>query len=331
MNEIELFNQIKEFTTSVSEDTISTVEVEERLNDIHVQFQRITDITGFDNKVEYLAAIPAAKGKALGLNHAAQCLLDYKRTVRFVKAIVLAIRHQQSECPGKLINLFYAGCGPYATLLALVAPYFKPNEVKFTLLEINKNAVESAKKLIDALELNDYVKEVFVADAVTFKIPKPEEYQIVISETLDALLFRECYVPIVFNLLPQFNDEVILIPENVIITSSLSSTATGDKGTEIVELGHVVNVREAEILNRKSAFVANLQEVSIDLKTIQLNNYETILLDTHVHVYDSIWLERNESSLTFPYQIQLEKPITFSSIIFTYQLEPEIELKCSFV
>jgi len=179
--------------------------------------------------------------------------------------------------------------------------------------------------------LNDYIKEIVVADAVTFKIPRAEEYQIVISETLDALLYRECYVPIVFNLLPQFKDEVILIPENVIITSYLSSTASGDKGAEVVELGHVVNVREAEISNRKSAFVSNLQEVSVDLKTIQLTDYETIVLDTRVHVYDTIWLERNESALTFPLGIPLEKPTEFSSLIFTYQLEPEMELKCRFV
>ena len=78
-----------------------------------------------------------------------------------------------------------------------------------------------AKRLIDSLELNDYVQEIYLADAVTFKIPNPDTIHIVISETLDALLYRECYVPILFNLLPQLGKDITLIPENVLIDLSL--------------------------------------------------------------------------------------------------------------
>ena len=55
--------------------------------------------------------------------------------------------------------------------------------------------------------------------------------------------------------------------------------------------------------------------------------YKYELIDTEVHVYKDIWLDRNESSLTLPLEMKLEHPFLKKSMIFTYHLEPEIELK----
>jgi len=322
-----ILTAIQKFTNSVINDSINQADAEKSLNEIHAYFQPITEITGFESKIEFLAAVPAAKGKALGLNHAAQCLLDYNRTVKFVKAIVLAIREKQKSSPNEVISIFYAGCGPYATLLTLVAPLFQASEVQFSLLEINKNSIDSAKKLIDSLGLSDHIQDFYLADAVTFEVPNPESFQILISETLDAMLYRECYVPILFNLLPQFNKEIILIPENVIINLSLLTHSSESSIDSELDLGTVLNVREAISSNPTQA---NLPDKILDFSNLKMGNYSSLLLDTKVHVYDTIWLERNESSLTIPLEIKLEQPFNHQSIVFTYFLEPEVELKCRF-
>ncbi|SOE19712.1 hypothetical protein SAMN06298216_0216 [Spirosomataceae bacterium TFI 002] len=328
MTEKSISKTIQQFTTSVIENTIDISEAERNINEIHAHFQQLTGITGFDFSIENLAAVPTAKGKALGLNYAAQCLLDFKRTVKFLRAIVAAILRCQKEQPGKTINIFYAGCGPYAPFVTLVAPLFNPDEIQFTLLEINKNSVDSAKKLIGALNLTKHVKEVFIADAVTFKVPSPKAFHILISETLDAMLFRECYVPILFNLLPQFNENVILIPENVIINLSFLPLTEGDAE---LGLGSVLDVRESIMENSNLDEIPTmLPEKVIDLKSHNLNQYDRILLDTKVHVQGEIWLTRNESSLTIPLQLTLEQPFTKKTIAFTYEMEPQIELKCRF-
>ncbi len=331
MIEKETISVIKKFTSALLENSLNQAEIEKSLNEIHAHFQRITDITGFDSKIEHLAAVPTAKGKALGLNHAAQCLLDHKRTVKFLQAIVAAIKAKQKEQPGEVINLFYAGCGPYAPFITLVAPLFHCEEVQFSLLEINKKSLDSSKRLINSLGLNDYIQEFYLEDAVIFDVQNADSFHILISETLDALLYRECYVPILFNLLPQFNENITLIPENVLINLSLATQTKSNQDSTEYNVGSILNVREsvASYAGVRQT-PSNLTDEKIDLSTLEIKNYETILLDTQVHIYDDIWLNRNESQLTQPLGIKLEHPLQYNTIIFTYYLEPEIELKCTF-
>lgn len=324
-------SDIKKLTSYLLEDSISQVEAEKSLNEIHAHFQQITEITGYDFQIEHMAAIPAAKGKALGLNYAAQCLLDYKRTIKFLKAIFSVIIEKKKKQPRKLIKVFYAGCGPYAPFVTLVAPFFKPDEVQFSLLEINKSSVASAKKLINSLKLSNYIKDFNIADAVTFKVPNSNSFDILISETLDALLYRECYVPILFNLLPQFNKEIVLIPENVLINLSFLPSSKKQSGSKEYDAGNVLNVRESfSTYATLDLIPSKLPDKKIDITLLDMNIYERFLLDTKVHIHGDIWLYRNESSLTIPLESEIVKPFQNNSIIFTYFIDPEIELRYRF-
>ncbi len=329
MTDSRAITAIKAFTSSVSKDALSASEAEEKINGIHTHFQRITEVSGDEMTIEHLAAIPAAKGKALGLNYAAKCLLDYKRTTKFLRAIVTGIQAEQKKRPGELIRVFYAGCGPYATLMTLAAPIFSPAEVQFSLLEINEKSIPSAKRLIDALGLSDHVAAFYTADATTFKVPEADSFHMLISETLDAVLFRECYVPILMNLLPQFRKEVMLIPENVIL--SLSCLPYPDKGPDAreQEMGEVLNVREA-VASHSGPLPAQLPDRVVDLRALDRSYTSRLVLDTRVHVRDGIWLHRNESPLTLPLEMTIEQPLQKESLVFTYWMEPEVELKCRF-
>lgn len=331
MSKTDVLKSIRELAGSVFENSIDYEKGKYGLDEIYNHFQKITSITGFDSRIENLAAVPTAKGKALGLNYAAQCLLDYKRTLKFIKAIVSAITEKLNENPEKEVRVFYAGCGPYATFLTLIAPLFQANQVQFSLLEINKNSVVSAKKLIDSLDLSDYLIEFHIGDAVTFKVPDSDSYDIVISETLDALLYRECYVPILVNLLPQFRNDVLLLPENVLIDLSFSSSSDSKSEVKELKMGNAFNVREAiSALPISESIPAEFPEKKIDLTNVNLDTFEKLFLDTRVKIYQDIWLERNESSLTVPFESILQKPNDSNSITFTYHMEPEIELKCKF-
>lgn len=320
---------IKEKVSTLLKNSIEQPEIENLINEIHTYFKELTQLTGFDNHIEHLAAITTSKGKALGLNHAAQCLLDYKRTVKFLKAMVMAIKEKQQNHPNETIHVFYAGCGPYAPFITLIAPLFSPKEVQFSLLEINHKSLEYAKNLIQKLELTNYVTNYYTADAVTFKIPEPEKYHILFSETLDALLYRECYVPILFNLLPQLSEDIIVIPENVLIKMSLSIDSIADSRHITEEIDTIIDVRKAIALNTVTTAPSQLPNKKIAIKPLNIDQYNYLVLDTLVHVYDNIWLTRNESSLTIPLEMGIEHPFLFNSIVYTYQMNPDIELKYS--
>ena len=211
-----------------------------------------------------------------------------------------------NHCHLRVIKICYAGCGPYAPFVTLIAPLFQPEEIQFSLLEINKNSVKSAKKLIEGLKLSNYINEFYTADAVTFQVPNANSFHILISETLDAVLYRECYVPILFNLLPQFNANITLIPENVILHLSFLDKVENSTDYKEYDGDGILDVRESvATFSNSGSIPSQLPDVKVDLAILN-TNCEKIIIDTKVHVYDDIWLYRNESSLTIPLEIALE-------------------------
>ena len=324
MNSNPNFIEIKTETTKLLDPEITQENAKISLDKIHLKLQETTAITGSDFSIENLAAIPTSKGKALGLNYAALCLLDYKRTTLFLQAIYTAIKELQDKKPKKKIKIFYAGCGPYAPFFTLICTLFKQSEIEFSLLDINIASINSTKKIIHAFNLFPYISSIYTADATTIKVPKSVCYNILISETLDAVLYRECYVPILMNLLPQFKKDVILIPENVLLTSSLINTDEPDKEEELLNV--IFDVRNS-ILNNTISDNFNPLKVAISKKT---EHYNTLVIDTNVHIYKDYWLKRYDSTLTTPYAYHLEKPFTKQKAVFTYHLDPEIEMKLTF-
>lgn len=299
-----------------------------RLTQIHGLFSDLTKISGLDQEMELLAAVPTAYGKALGLNHAAQCLLDLRRTNKFLQGMLKAIEDLKQKEQSGPINIFYAGCGPYAPFITLIAPLFSPEELQFSLLEINEKSLETAKKLITALALEDYVMDYYQADAVTFTVKDAQKYDILFSETLDAVLYRECYVPILYNLLPQFKEDIILIPENVRLDLRFIHKAKDEQQDMREEslIATLIDVRQLIASHAPGQDIPKqLDDFPVDL--VNMESYESILIDTSVLVYDNIWLGRGESSLTLPLEMKLEQPFPNSRMTFNYVLEPQIELK----
>ncbi len=330
MSQTTTLDLVRNLGASIFKENLKQEDLKSAIDAIHNQFQLATDISGYDTKMEHLAAIPAQKGKALGLNHAAQCLVDYHRTIKFVKAIILAIRGKLESNPNTTVSIFYAGCGPYAPLFTLVAPLFSPDEIQFELLEINPSSVEAAQKLIEHLDLTAYLTKIHTADAITFQLEEPEKIDILISETLDCMLYRECYVPILANLLSQLPKNVVVVPENVIIDVTFLSNSIDITSQEEENYGSVMNVRD--ILNQYSSqqhLPSHVMNFRIPLESYDMTKFDRILIDTKVQVSNDIWLERGLSSLTIPFEIALEQPFDFKYINFDYYIDPEIELKCS--
>lgn len=317
-------NDLENLLATLLKEDIEKKEVEQTVNEIHQLFQKISQITGYSQEVNHLAAVPTAGGMALGLNHAALCLLDYRRTQLFFKGMVAAIQAKQKEKPNEVIRVFYAGCGPYAPFITLIAPLFQPTEIQFSILEINRNSLQSAKKLIAGLNLENYVEAYHLSDAVTFTVPNADRFDILFSETLDALLYRESYVPILNNLLPQFSSDTILIPENVYLGLSVIQN---EKETY---LGKIFDTRQS-LLPYASETQLPTHFPAKKIHVENLKQHQSIVIDTVVEVYQDLKLIRGESSLTLPCQMNLADNLIGNTLEFTYYLKPQIELKCAIV
>jgi predicted RNA methylase len=321
-----LSNTIKELSTTILNNQSDIAKSKDAIDEIHKHFLEITNILNLGKELQNIAAVPTASGMALSLNHAAACLIDYRRTTKFLKGMVSLIREKQQQHPNETINIFYAGCGPYAPFVTIVAPLFDPKEVQFTLLEINAASITMAKKLIEELQLTNYVTEYHTADAVTFQIPDAKKYHILFSETLDALLYRESYVPILWNMLPQLSENCGVIPNNVIVKANLTFPKQEEDTKKEKEAGIILDVREAVKINDGSkALPESFSPITINLSGEE--KYNTMIVDTKIHIYNDIWLHRNESSLSIPLEMEIAYPLDAPNVTFFYQLKPSVELK----
>ena len=320
MKAIDIEINLKTLSKRLLDFHLDYEETKEIIDQIHSYFKEVTEISGYDSDISKMIALPARKGMALSVNHAAQCLLDYQRTKKFLTGFYTAIKDKQKEYPNETIRVFYAGCGPYAPFLVLIAQLFTSEQVQFSLLEINKDSLEKAEVLIESLNLTSYVSACYLEDATTFKIKNPKQYHILFSETLDALLYRECYVPILWNLLPQLPPEIAVIPENVKVDLYFKQM-----NKEVFD-STIFDVRKRV----KTYLPFSLLPGEFKSTIVPLNDkekYDKLLLTTEVQIYKELCLLRDESSLSRSLEIEIEKPIIHQAVFFTYYTSPNVELK----
>jgi hypothetical protein len=175
-------------------------------------YRSISEVN-IDNQNDSPIIVPS--GKAISASEAAHCLLEMKRTALFIRGIYEAIDCKVKEQQNLPIHILYAGTGPYATLVTPLLLLFSPSEIKVDLLDINPVSLNSAVKILDELGLEQFVGSVYLTDAAVFQVEK--NYDVVISETMQAALKKEPQVAIMQNLLPQTDGSSIFIPQSIAI------------------------------------------------------------------------------------------------------------------
>lgn len=335
MSSVKTKSDIKTIVSPLLNEELDEQQVKEIVSTIHKIYEDYTGITGYKEEEQLEQQIFAKHGKAISLNQTARCLLDHRRTAQFFRAMIKVIRDKQQLYPRKTIQVLYAGCGPYAPFFTLIAPLFEPDEVQFTLLEINDLSLDKAKQLTKKLGLEKYVRDFRLGDAVAYEIPDGEKYHILFSETLDAALRRECFVPILLNLLPQLDSFATLIPQNVILDAALvyqKDMPTGDHDIRDAEMiypekliGEIFNVKEVlePFLKKRE------RPVKFPTKQFEIDDWETfdyLIIYTRVQIYEHFWLTKGEGLLGEPELLETQRINYNDNVRFTYHLEPDVEM-----
>lgn len=163
-------------------------------------------------------------GKSISPSGAAHCLLEMKRTAVFIRGIKQAIDLKIVNTKD-FVKILYAGCGPYATMIAPLVHYYSPDKLKVTFLDINSISLNGAEKLINELDLKNFIDRFVLANAKTYKVDVT--FDIVISETMQAGLKNEPQVAVMQNLVPQCKANAIFNPEQITIDAYLKKGAYG--------------------------------------------------------------------------------------------------------
>jgi len=248
-------------------------------------------------------------GIALSFDHAADCLLDYHRTARFIKGVYLAIQELLFRFPSQKINILYAGCGPFATILLPVLPLFKTDQLQVTLIDIHPESVKFVKELFATLHLLSFVDCISVQNAISYRYPKPKLHM-VISETMCHALLSEPQVAITRNLAPQLINGGIFIPEEVTV-EAVTSSFSKEPFLSSTEYPIICEVIERSLLAKLFSLNKNsAQSISFANQTYRSpwfripafqHSSPDICLFTNVKIFKTLALGLSESLITNPY------------------------------
>ncbi len=247
---------------------------------------------------------------ALGPTWAAMCIEDLARTRQFMRGTfqaILACRSANGDLP---VHVLYAGCGPFALLILPLLTQFSEQQLRLTLVDINPISFGCVQRLFSRLNLHGYVEELLLADAVSMKISKPDEIDIVLSETMQRALKNECQVQIMSNLMLQLSDKVLMVPERITLTLaqrdfSKPLTSSGD-ARPFELLGTLFDFSTATSRSGNLVLENGTLTLHTDgISTSLLHSDIELYVLTSIHVFGDACLEVNASGLSTPERLRL--------------------------
>jgi hypothetical protein len=254
-------------------------------------------------------------GKAIGPTFAALCLAEMARTQRFAQGLYQAVCDKRAAYPNRPVQVLYAGSGPFATLVLPLAARFGPDEVQWSLLEVNPTTHAMAGQLLRRLGLQEYVRRLELADASTWQVPPDEEIDILVTETMQYALQREPQVPICLHLLPQLLPDAILVPQQIRLTAALvnvgqrlrhrSGQSPADNG--LVPFKTVFTFDAPTALQHAAAWQRQPEyrfpSATISFPTDLLLTHPLLYILTEIILYGDTQLLMDECSLTIPLKL----------------------------
>lgn len=258
---------------------------------------------------------------------AAKYLQDIARTRCFIQGIDQAIKDKIAEGNG-VVQILYAGTGPYGLLLLPLLLNYKNAPLSITLMDIHQTSITAVKKVVKVFALEHIVSSIELADATQWKPENSVEFDIIISETMKNALKKEPQLFIFAHLQQFLKQDGLLIPE--IITLSAWLTDTGKEMRQ--RMGEQLNfepmlITEFFQLNRNSAALLNEQGLACLNSEWQIplfsKTHSDLKLCTHIQVYQQHQLTEFQSDLTINETFLECKLQSGKALYFDYQMQPE--------
>lgn len=247
-------------------------------------------------------AIYLPKGKAIGTYWAGLCVKEFMRTCTYLRGIYQAILDCREHFFGT-VHIFYAGCGPFGTLLMPFTTLFGSNEIKITFADINPYSLECLQRVIHELEAEEYVAGIIREDLAGYRKEQDRPIHMVVTETMNCALQKEPQVSITSCLAPLLEEGGILIPEKITISAAFIDRAKEREyamgESFLYSLGTVFTLDKETFAKEKGKGNAFTEKV-IDFPEGLGSSYKTLYLLTDIQVYKEECLTYNQCSLTLP-------------------------------
>lgn len=274
--------------------------------------------------------VRTSNGLALSPTMAAMCTDDFVRTIEFIRDTHAAIVDIRKRFPDRPAQVFYIGCGPYATLAVPLMAVFSSAEAAFTLLDVHPESIESAKSIVNILGLADRVANFETMDAASYRVCPDQPPDVILMEIMQACLESEPQVAITRHLLKQAPN-VILIPEEVRVDLTLVDPSREFDLDRLKQNGSPIQPDRIPVT---SVFVVNRETVDswnsncgnrLPASAVQIpesveQQYQPMLF-TRIRAYQNHILKDYDSGLTYPRSLPIKGVVKPGDTIqFHYEL-----------
>ncbi|MEM9680262.1 MAG: hypothetical protein AAF901_08045 [Bacteroidota bacterium] len=298
-----LQNEILEITSEYLQETI---DYQKLFNTSKAYKTFLSDLSDqeFDTKTGR-DDIHFENGKAIGALWAVMCIDDIMRTRQFIRGIDKAIEEKLNTHTS--IDILYAGTGPFATLLLPLMLRYPKEHINYTFMEINRLSLNTLKRVISTLGMDDYNITFLQEDASQYKLTGSLP-DIIVSETMQNALANEQQVPIFLNLMRQAKSDTVFIPEKIEISLGLKRADISFENLQREDYHKAEKIfevsRDALIINNSDTPSTEFQKTTTVLSEEQLEGHERLMLFTEIQVYQDEVIRLNESGLTIPLPIK---------------------------
>jgi hypothetical protein len=161
-----------------------------------------------------------ANGVAINPQAAAHCAVDYQRSVVFIRGVYAAINTLRLRFGDTPLEILYAGCGPFATLLLPLLGKFPPGALKLYLLDFHQRSLDSVKLLLTHFGYCSPAIHTIKGDACNYK--HTGKLHLIVVETMQKSLEQEPQFAVTANLAPQLGPMGVFIPQRIDVALCLS-------------------------------------------------------------------------------------------------------------
>ncbi len=310
---------INQLSDTLLDEASSRAQLRDALNAFA---QRCSDVGGIlpDRSFNAWAGDSLLKGGvAISPAAAAHCVNDTQRSVVFIRAAYAAIKVAQKRFANRPIEILYAGCGPFATLLLPLLGRFNAGELTVHLLDIHQRSLDSVDLLISDFGLQAHRINCLQGDACDYQ--HPNHPHVIIAETMQKSLEQEPQFAVTANLAPQLHPEGIFVPQKIEVDLCLAKlnneTAAVKRGETLdpdalVGAGkrhrlatafcllpeHAATLMQQASQNSTGLFELNPMHVTIPV-TANLSDFDPVLF-TRVQAFEQHQLLDYESEITLP-------------------------------
>ena len=260
-----------------------------------------------------------ATGRALSGRDAATCVLDYRRTATYLRAVDWALGSAAAHWPGQRLRVLYTGCGPWAPLLLVLASRWS-GRLAITLVDVHAQSLRMAADLFAQIDQSAALVDAICVDACTLCVDDDQRPHVLVIEIMQRALEHEAQLAVTARLAPQLMPGGMLVPQRILVDAVLVRMSDERASDETAS----DKARSEEVRPRPPAAripLAHLIEVSLDtapalahqivLNTTSLPAIDvqvaadtpgglSVMLRTRIEVGPGLFLEEFESGITHP-------------------------------